>query len=224
MSRLLARTVATAGAVAALAGAAHATPPTTFSEVVDQTAFAPATSAACGFPVFITQRGTVYVTLFHDKDGAIVREADWEAGFEFVFTAPTQGTSFRYPFTQRLTRKRSDVVEEREQENGREPRQHDKPGHEDYRRKQPPEFWGRTQQPGDEHTRNHEHDQGDYRCLEVILEPASRRFCREAIPPLENHSVIEGERQVDEFGQCRDHDDVHHDKRYKARSNAGRNV
>jgi hypothetical protein len=102
MSRLLARTVATAGAVTALAGTAHATPPTTFSEVVDQTAFAPATSAACGFPVFITQRGTVYVTLFHDKDGAIVREADWEAGFEFVFTAPTQGTSFRYPFTQRL--------------------------------------------------------------------------------------------------------------------------
>jgi hypothetical protein len=81
---------------------ANATPPTVFTEFVDQTAFAPATSAVCGFPVYITQTGTVNVTLFHDQSGAIVREADWQSGFKIVFTAPTLGTSFQFPLTQRL--------------------------------------------------------------------------------------------------------------------------
>lgn len=86
-----------------LTTAAHADQPITFEEVVDQTSFAPATSAACGFPVYITQRGTAHVTLFRGADGtSVVREMDWLSGFKFVFTAPIQGTSFQFPGTRGL--------------------------------------------------------------------------------------------------------------------------
>src|SRR5262245_33786823 len=79
-------------------GAAGASTPTRLTEQVDQTFFAPATSAACGFPVFVTQTGTAHVTLWTDPDGtAVVRELDWSSGWQTTFTAPTQGTSFSYP-------------------------------------------------------------------------------------------------------------------------------
>jgi hypothetical protein len=94
--------LAVALAALVLMSPAQATQPTVFTEFVDQTAFAPATSAACGFPVYITQTGTVKVTLFHDQSGAVVREADWQSGFKVVFSAPTLGTSFQFPVTQRL--------------------------------------------------------------------------------------------------------------------------
>lgn len=80
-----------------LAPAAMADAPTRITQEVDQTFFAPGTSAACGFPVFVTQRGTANVKLWYAPDGTtVVKEMDWGPGFTLTFSAPTQGTSFSY--------------------------------------------------------------------------------------------------------------------------------
>jgi hypothetical protein len=69
--------------------------PIRFTFEVDETVFAPALSAACGFDVFVTTEGTANVLLFLDKDGSgIAREIDWNAGWTITFTAPTLGTSY----------------------------------------------------------------------------------------------------------------------------------
>lgn len=96
------RFVTTLSCALALAAAvvrpAAASPPTRFTEEVDITFFAPATSAVCGFPVFVTQTGTANVTLRYGADGTtVVRETDWNADLRTTFSAPTQGTSFSYP-------------------------------------------------------------------------------------------------------------------------------
>jgi hypothetical protein len=86
------------GIAATAVPAAGAGEPTRFTQRVDITFFAPGTSAACGFPVYVTQRGTANVLLWYGADGTtVVREMDWNAGWTTTLTAPTQGTSFSYP-------------------------------------------------------------------------------------------------------------------------------
>jgi hypothetical protein len=89
--------VATALAALTVVPMAGADQPTRFTEEVDQTFFAPGTSAVCGFPVFVTQQGTANVLLWRASDGTtVIRELDWNSNFRVTFTAPTQGTSFSY--------------------------------------------------------------------------------------------------------------------------------
>jgi hypothetical protein len=98
-SRAMRRAILIGSILAAIvvAPTAGADSPTSFSIPVDQTFFAPGTSAFCGFPVYVTQRGTANVLLFYGSDGTtVVRELDWNPGFEVTFSAPTQGTSFSY--------------------------------------------------------------------------------------------------------------------------------
>lgn len=83
-------------AAAAVVPAASADQPQRFTQYVDQTFFVPGTSAACGFPVFVTQNGTANVLLWQRDGTTAVREMDWSADFTLTFTAPTQGTSFSY--------------------------------------------------------------------------------------------------------------------------------
>ncbi len=91
------------GTVVALAAVAvvpfaPASAPAHFTQEVDQTFLASLTSAVCGFPVFVTQRGMAKVTLWYGPDGTtVVRELDWGPGFRTTLFAPTQGTSFSYP-------------------------------------------------------------------------------------------------------------------------------
>ena len=85
-------------AAVAFVPASPASTPEHFTQEIDQTFFASLTSAACGFPVFVTQQGTANVTLWYGPDGTtVVREMDWSAGFRTTLFAPTQGTSFSYP-------------------------------------------------------------------------------------------------------------------------------
>ena len=69
--------------------------PLHFTFEVNQTVFAPALSAACGFDVFVTTEGTAHAVLFLEEDGsAVVRELDVNAGWTLTFSAPSLGTSY----------------------------------------------------------------------------------------------------------------------------------
>jgi hypothetical protein len=66
-----------------------------FTFEVDQTVYAPGTSAICGFDVFVTTQGTAHVMLFVSQDGSsVVREMDWNTGWTQTFSAPALGTSY----------------------------------------------------------------------------------------------------------------------------------
>ena len=70
---------------------------TSYSEQVDYVKFAPATSAACGFAVFVHYVGTVSTKLFTDANGTITRELDGSAGLHATWFSPETGKSYAYP-------------------------------------------------------------------------------------------------------------------------------
>jgi hypothetical protein len=86
--------VATALVVAATAASATAAAPTRVTFNVDETFYAPGTSAACGLDAWITARGTITVSAFSDRDGSIARELDVER-FTLTFTS-SAGKSFAF--------------------------------------------------------------------------------------------------------------------------------
>lgn len=97
MERVLRLTVVTWILVvtALLSVTAVAAPPITFTADVDMTFYAGGTSAACGFDVYVTLRGTGHVILVTDAGGtAVVREIDWNSGWTVTYTAPSLGTSY----------------------------------------------------------------------------------------------------------------------------------
>jgi hypothetical protein len=84
------------GAVTAVPTAAAQ--PKTFTEDIDDTRPLPMASAACGFPVNQRLVGRVTVKLFTDRKGSVVRELDLLRGTRIIWSAPSKGTSFSYPF------------------------------------------------------------------------------------------------------------------------------
>lgn len=78
----------------AFASTAAAAPPAMYSFDISNTHYAPFTSAHCGLPVYITDSGTVKVTVFYDGNGNIVREIDTIPGGTTTFFSPATGLSF----------------------------------------------------------------------------------------------------------------------------------
>jgi hypothetical protein len=58
----------------------------------------PLYTAACGFPVLVTQAGTLKATLFLDPSASIVHEVDTQPGYKITFSSPATGRSFTYDF------------------------------------------------------------------------------------------------------------------------------
>jgi len=54
-------------------------------------------TAACGFPVWITIKGTLHITLRTDRNG-VLHEMDAFGDWSIAFSAPTNDTSFSYKF------------------------------------------------------------------------------------------------------------------------------
>jgi hypothetical protein len=77
--------------------AASAVAPVRFEEFVDDTSLAPATSAACGFDVFIHAEGIATVVLFLDAQGNIVKELDGFKQFTLTYFSPDTGKSLSIP-------------------------------------------------------------------------------------------------------------------------------
>ena len=85
----------------AMAPATQAAPPTHLTLDVDGTFKSRHFSRVCGFPVFERQAGTVRITLYRDRSGAIVRELDTSASFKTFLWSPVEaggtGGSFSSP-------------------------------------------------------------------------------------------------------------------------------
>jgi hypothetical protein len=94
MFKLIASTAAVV-ATAVLAGTAAANPPVHARTQLDITAPSPEYSAACGFAVFLTARGTFDVTVHTNPDGS-VREQDVAPGLTITVSAPSTGRSFSH--------------------------------------------------------------------------------------------------------------------------------
>jgi len=101
--RSIRRAAATAVTLGTLAvfGALGAAPvlaaETGFTAQVDYVNYAPVTSAACGFAVFVHHVGTVTTKLFTNRDGTIVREIDGSAGMHAIWFSPDTGKSYTFP-------------------------------------------------------------------------------------------------------------------------------
>jgi hypothetical protein len=89
-------------AAALTASPAQAAPPSHFSEPIDLTYQDDYLTDFCGFPVSFTLSGTLETTLRYDESGAIVCEVDKQPGTTAIFTAPTTGHSFSFPFASML--------------------------------------------------------------------------------------------------------------------------
>ena len=96
MRRLIAF-AATLACGVALTPTATGAPPTVVSFEVFDEFHAPFTSELCGVEVWIRLEGTVRLTVFHDQDGAVVRELDTSPGFRTTFSSPETGMSFSFP-------------------------------------------------------------------------------------------------------------------------------
>jgi hypothetical protein len=95
---MLARKHVGAAALCALAtsSALLAATVTRFSVDIDDTFFAPGTSAFCGFAVFRTDKGTVNVSLYYANDGTLRREDDSAVNLTTTWFSPTTGKSVTY--------------------------------------------------------------------------------------------------------------------------------
>jgi hypothetical protein len=87
------------GLVAALvfSSSGTANPPTRFTFSLDDTFPALATSAVCGFDVFVHIEGTATAQLFYDQNGVLIRELDTNPSLQTTFFAPSTGASFTFP-------------------------------------------------------------------------------------------------------------------------------
>ena len=68
-----------------------------FSEPVDDLRYAPATSAACGFDVYLHFVGTATTKLYVDAQGNVVRELDGAADLHVTWFSPDTGKSYAFP-------------------------------------------------------------------------------------------------------------------------------
>ena len=83
------------GVVSTASGAS----PTFVSFPINHTSPMPALTPVCGFDVSLTVAGTYKATVFYDQSGMVVRELNTQPGTELIWSSPTTGKAFAYPFS-----------------------------------------------------------------------------------------------------------------------------
>ncbi len=103
MRRLLVAVIAALAVTLAVAGVATAADVVRFSRI--DIGFGPILKAnvteACGFNVYVQGEGYLNVTLQYDSAGRLLRETYSTPGAFVTYTAPTMGTSYRFPWMPR---------------------------------------------------------------------------------------------------------------------------
>ena len=96
---LLATAAVGCAAIPGVVSTASGAQPTHVSFPINHTSPIPALTPVCGFDVALTVAGTYKATIFYDQSGMVVRELDTQPDTQLIWSSPTTGKSFAYPFS-----------------------------------------------------------------------------------------------------------------------------
>lgn len=86
-------------AIPGVVSTASGSGPTFVSFPINHPSPIPALTPVCGFDVSLTVAGTYKATVFYDQSGMVVRELETQPDTQLIWSSPTTGKSFAYPFS-----------------------------------------------------------------------------------------------------------------------------